>query len=61
MALPVHSKMKDSAPNLEDRKKGAIKIRQDSPEKVPVSLEYVFLGDFPRGCVSLYVVSYHDS
>jgi len=38
MALPVNSKMKDSAPNLEDRKKGALKIRQDSPEKVPVSL-----------------------
>ena len=44
MALPVHSKMKDSAPSLEERKKGAIKIRQDSPEKVPVNLcpEYVY-------------------
>ena len=34
--------MKDSAPSLEERKKGAIKIRQDSPEKVPVNLEYVY-------------------
>lgn len=36
-ALPVYSKMKDSSPNLEDRKKGALKIRLDSPEKVPVN------------------------
>ena len=41
MAFPVHSRMKESAPQLEERKKNAIKIRQDSPEKVPVSGEYI--------------------